>query len=51
MKLNKAETIINEDKFLEHNKRAANFYWNKCRRLAMIYYNRIKLYEERKVQR
>lgn len=46
MKLNKAETIIELDKFLEVNKATANYYWKKSKQIATPYYNRIKKYEE-----
>lgn len=48
MKLNQAETIIDLDKFINHNKRAANYYWNKNKRLAQIYIDRVRLYEQKK---
>jgi hypothetical protein len=52
MKLNQAETIVDVEKFLRVNKAACNFYWNRNRRLAMPYYNRIMKYEEiRKIHR
>lgn len=47
MKINNAETIIDEDKFLEINKSVANAMWKRGeKRLAQPYINRVKIYEK-----
>lgn len=46
MKLNKAETITDIDKFLEVNKATANYYWKRNRKVAQPYYNRVIEYEK-----